>query len=262
MVMKTMSLFLLLSITLLAAEPAPKTWTVDGVKREGFVVMPEAAKSKSSPVVFVFHGHGGTAKNAIRSFDLHTHWPAAIVVYLQGLPTPGKLTDPEGKKTGWQHGPGDQSDRDLKFFDAVLKSLKDEARVDDSRIYSTGHSNGGGFTYLLWGQRGDVLAAVAPSAAVANTKKFGTFKPKPVLHIGGEQDTLVKWEWQKAGIDALKKLNGVAAEGKPWADSKFCTIYESKADTPVATYITQGDHAFAKDAVPVIVKFFQAHALK
>ncbi|MFY8056754.1 MAG: hypothetical protein ACOVRM_03375, partial [Planctomycetaceae bacterium] len=60
--------------------------------------------------------------------------------------------------TGWQKSAGDQQDRDLKFFDVVLQSLRSEYRVDDRRIYATGHSNGGGFTYLLWSERSAVFA--------------------------------------------------------------------------------------------------------
>ncbi|MEI9864297.1 MAG: hypothetical protein WDN00_07025 [Limisphaerales bacterium] len=45
----------------------------------------------------------------------------------------------------------------MKFFDAVLARLKQDYKVDAKRIYCTGHSNGGGFTYLLWLARGDVF---------------------------------------------------------------------------------------------------------
>ncbi len=56
--------------------------------------------------------------------NYHKHWPEAIVVYMQGLNTPGALTDPDGKRPGWQKTFGDQGDRDLKFFDAVLATLR------------------------------------------------------------------------------------------------------------------------------------------
>src|SRR5262249_54094918 len=158
------------------------------------------------------------------------------VVYMQGLPTPGKLTDPEGKRPGWQQAAGDQSDRDLKFFDEVLKSLKADCKIDEKRIYCAGHSNGGAFTYLLWEQRGDVFPAFAPPGSVA-TRYIPKMKPHPVLHVAGEKDPLVKFEWQKAGIDALKKLDGCEGDGKPWNDNKLATIYASKTDTPVVTYI-------------------------
>ena len=39
----------------------------------------------------------------------------------------------------------------------MLKSLKQDYKVDEKRIFSTGHSNGGGFTYLLWSERPDVF---------------------------------------------------------------------------------------------------------
>lgn len=249
-------------VTLLTgAEPITRKWSVDGVNRDGLVAIPEKAKESPAPVVFVFHGHGGTAKHAARTFHLHSEWPEAIVVYLQGLNTPGRLTDPEGKKPGWQHRAGEQNDRDLKFFDVVLKSLRDDYQVDDKRIYSTGHSNGGAFTYLLWSERGDLFAAMAPSAAVANTRNY-KLKPKPVLHLAGEKDSLVKFEWQKAGIDALRKLNGCEAEAKIWKHHKLGQFYESNTGTPVVAYIHGGDHGFPKAGPGLIVKFFKEHARK
>jgi polyhydroxybutyrate depolymerase len=175
---------------------------------------------------------------------------------MQGLNTPGRLTDPEGKKPGWQSGAGDQGDRDLKFFDAVLDTLEKEYRVDERRIYSTGHSNGGGFTYLLWATRGDRFAAMAPSAAVA-AKSFPLLKPKPVLHAAGEKDALVKFAWQKMTMEALRKLNE-CGEGRPW--DKGCTIYESKIGAPVVTFIHPGTHQFPPEAPGLIVKFFKQHA--
>ena len=134
-------------------------------------------------------------------------WPEAIIVYPQGIKTPGRLTDPTGQRTGWQHGPGDQEDRDLKFFDAMLASLKADYAVDERRIYATGHSNGGGFTYLVWRMRPEVFAAIAPSGATPGRESEPPLKPIPVMHIAGENDPLVKYEWQQMGIRLLLKNN-------------------------------------------------------
>ena len=233
--------------------PMRREWTIEGTVREGLVYVPAGAKTQPTPVVFVFHGHGGTMRNAARTFALHTQWPEAIVVYLQGLNTPGRLTDPEGKKPGWQNATGLHGDRDLKLFDAVLAGLRAECRVDDARSYSTGHSNGGGFTYLLWAARGEVLAAVAPSASAANAVRT-QLKPKPVLHLAGRKDALVKFEWQEATMAQLRKLNG-CGEGEPWA--KDCTRYPSTRGTPVVTMIHDGAHEFPKEAPALIVRFFK-----
>ncbi|HPA17457.1 MAG TPA: PHB depolymerase family esterase [Verrucomicrobiae bacterium] len=228
--------------------------TVEGIVREVLVYVPPAAESVSSPLVFVFHGHGGTSQGVARGFGIHRLWPEAIVVYPQGLKTPGRLTDPEGKRPGWQHGVGAQEDRDLKFFDAMLARLERDFKVDERRIYSTGHSNGGAFTYLLWAERGSVFAAVAPSGSAA-TQSLPKLKAKPCLHIAGEKDPLVKFEWQKATIEAVRKLNGCDAEGREW--EKDCTIYPSKTGTPFVAFIHPGGHGFPAEAPAVIVKFFR-----
>lgn len=235
---------------------------VDGVMREGFVYAPASAKEKPTPVVFVFHGHGGTAMAAGRSFAMHKHWPEAISVCLQGLNTPGRLTDPEGKKPGWQHGAGAEGDRDLKLFDAVMANLKETYLVDAKRVFSTGHSNGGGFTYLLWQTRPDALCAVAPSASASARRVDTPFKPKPCLHIAGRQDPLVKFEWQEMSMARVKEINQCEPEGKPWATD--CTLFPSKVGAPFVAFIHTGTHKFPAEAPPLIAEFFkeQAAAIK
>ncbi|MFN6052439.1 MAG: hypothetical protein ACK47R_16560, partial [Planctomycetia bacterium] len=58
--------------------------TVEGVEREALVQFP-ALESATAPVLFFFHGHGGSAQNALKRFGLNKHWPEAIVVFMQGL---------------------------------------------------------------------------------------------------------------------------------------------------------------------------------
>lgn len=236
------------------------TVQVEGIEREALLHLPTSAKEKPAPLIFGWHGHGGRMGNVARSYHFHELWPEAVVVYPQGLNTPGRLTDPEGKKPGWQGRPGDQDNRDLKFFDALWAKLHSECKIDDSRVYSTGHSNGGGFTYLLWAERGDKFTAMAPSAAAARTTRE-LLKPKPVMHLAGEKDPLVKYEWQKLTMDALRKLNGTT-EGKAWELDKDCTVYPSATGTPVITAIHPGGHEYPKRAPEVIIKFFKSQVKK
>ncbi len=251
------ALFLASLASLNATALVTEKLTVDSVTREALVAYPASPKDQPAPVVFVFHGHGGNARNVARSFDLHTLWPEAIVVYPQGLPTPGRLTDPEGKKNGWQGRKGDVGDRDLKFFDAMLAQLPQRHAIDAKRIYSTGHSNGGGFTYLLWAERPDVFAALAPSSAIIG-RKPAPLSPRPVLHIAGEKDPLVKFSWQKATIEKLVKDQQCGA-AETWLDTP-AKIHPSKIDAPVLTLIHPGDHEFLSSAPAIIVKFFQSDA--
>jgi len=241
-----------------ASEPLPVTWMVDGVARDGLLALPAAPPAAGAPVVLVFHGHGGTARNAARSFALHRHWPEAIVVYPQGLNTPGRLTDPEGRRPGWQHAAGELGDRDLKLVDEVLARLRQEHRVDERRIHATGHSNGGGFTYLLWARRGGVFASFAPSAAggAALLAARGRIEPRPVLHVAGRADALVTFAAQERTIARVRELNR-AGLGEPWAPG--CTIHPSPVGAPVVTFVHKGGHAFPAAAPPLIARFLREH---
>jgi polyhydroxybutyrate depolymerase len=244
--------------TVVAAESLTRrTWSVDGVTREALVAVPTDAATKPPPLLFVFHGHGGTMGHAARTMAFHTVWPEAIVVYPQGLNTPGALTDPEGRNSGWQAAAGAQDDRDLKFFDTMLASLRREFRIDDRRLYATGHSNGGGFTYLLWAERGSQFAAFAPSSAIA-ARAVSKLKPKPVWHLAGRADDLVKFSWQERMIEAVRRINQC---GPAQPAEKGQVTYPSKVGAPVVTYIHLGGHTFPNEAPALIVAFLKTHAL-
>jgi polyhydroxybutyrate depolymerase len=240
------------------AKPVRKQWQVEGKTREALLYLPSKDSPSRLPVVFGFHGHGGTAPQAARSFQLHQNWPEALVVYMQGIPTPGRLSDPEGKRNGWQHDAGDHGDRDLKFFDAVFASLKKEYSIDEGRVYATGHSNGGAFTYLLWAQRPDVFAAFAPSGA--GSRAIRTLKPKPALHVAGEKDELVKFAGQQRVMQAVRAINGCEEQATEWG--KGCLHYASKKGAPFVSFIYPGGHRFPAEAPPIIVKFFKEHPRK
>jgi polyhydroxybutyrate depolymerase len=236
------------------ADPVRWELSVEGQVREALIDAPASAKDKDSPLVFAFHGHGGSAVNGSRMFDIRRNWPEAVAVYPQGFPTPGRLTDPEGKRSGWQHGLGDQGDRDLKFFDALLERLRKEYKIDAQRVHVTGHSNGGGFTYLLWVTRGDTFASLAPSAAVGPRGGAG-LKPKPVMHLAGRKDELVKFSWQEKTIKGLRQLNHCDETGEPWAE--HATRYSSKDGPPFVAYVHPGAHGFPREAPALIVRFFK-----
>jgi polyhydroxybutyrate depolymerase len=254
----------LAAITLSAAradDAALKRLTikVGDAQREALVHVPDSAGKTPAPVVLVFHGHGGTMKDAADSFDCHKHWPGAICVYPQGLPTAVK-SDKKGEQPGWQNAEGTQGDRDLKFFDEILADLKKHHKVDEKRIFVTGFSNGGNFTYVLWAVRGDVLAAVAPVAGVS--QKLKDLKPKPCLHVVGKKDG--RYENLDRVVDVLCKVNGCAAEGKPWAREAKVTslLYASRSGTPLVSVVHPGGHEVPDEAGQLIVRFFKENGKK
>lgn len=128
--------------------------------------------------------------------------------------------------------------RDRQFFDAVLETARKEWKCDPKRIYATGHSNGGGFTYYLWGQNPALFAALAPVSG-GGDRLIRDAKPCPLLVIGAKNDTIVPWETQQRAIDAAKTINGSRA--------------------PVELFIHDGGHTFPKSAPEKIIAFFKKH---
>lgn len=233
-------------------------WKVADQEREALVYIPSSAKTQPTPIIFLFHGHGGNMKQIFKDHNFDKLWPEAFVIAPQGLHTPGQLVDREGKFSGWQQGPGDMDDRDIQFFDAMLNTLKSNYQIDSKRIYATGHSNGGGFLYLLWAMRADVLAAVAPSAAAFRFSAM--LKPKPVIHIMGEADQLVKPAWQKMQIAKLLRLNQCTADGKPYGEAAM--LYPSAIGCPVVVYKHSGGHLYPTAADATVIRFFKGNMIK
>lgn len=229
-------------------------FTVDKQPRKALAYIPASAKNKATPVVFAFHGHGGTMNHVYQGRKFEQLWADAIYIYPQGLPTPGQITDKEGKKNGWLIDTNEQN-RDLIFFDTMLAYLKKEYQVDKDKIFATGHSNGGSFTYLLWATRGDIFKAFAPTGAAA-FKTLHLMKPKPFFHLVGEKDPLVKPTWQKITYQALLKKNKCEAVGKKI--NEFATLYNSANGNSSIIYSYPGGHEYPQEANQVIIDFFKS----
>jgi polyhydroxybutyrate depolymerase len=233
---------------------ARQTWTVGGVERTALVAAPSAARS-GPPLVLVFHGHGGTAQHAARTFAIHTHWPEAVVIYAQGLPTPGRLTDPKGLKPGWQHAPREQGDRDLELVDVMIGWARARFKIDPASVYAAGHSNGATMTYLLWATRGDAFAAFATSASVFRRDLIASARPKPALVIAGQKDQLVPFNLQRRSLDATLRLNRASETGTPWSGG--AVLHKSTAGADVVAYIHPGDHTMPTNAGAMMARFFR-----
>jgi polyhydroxybutyrate depolymerase len=137
----------------------------------------------------------------------------------------------------------------------VLKDMIEDQHIDPKRVFSTGHSNGGGFTFTLWAHRGNTLAAIAASSSIAPVKEWPLLKPKPAMMSCGRNDPLVKFEWQSKMIDQLKTLNGIAMDGKPWG--KDGMWYASDHGNPLVTIIHDGGHPPPANIGQRVVEFFK-----
>lgn len=232
------------------------TLDIGGVKRQFYAYFPKTKDLKPRPVVFAFHGHGGNSRYSVRKFKVNESWPEAISIYMQGLPTKGAITDPEGQKSGWQKDVGDYEDRDLKFFDAVLKWVHEKAKINDKAVFALGHSNGGTFTYLVWKARPGILRAIAPAAAAGVSARGTT--PIPVFHTSGENDPLVGFRMQTRTVNYVLGVDKCEGEGK--SIGKNMTRWESKVGAPVVRYVHDGGHELPEEALSESIKFLKSFA--
>ena len=132
--------------------------------------------SEALPVVVVTHGFTG-------QFSMFAHnnewWRVAedrnfIAVFPQATPF-------EGSKAGTARWVSQETEEsvlaEITYFENVLDSVKENYNVDETRIYATGHSNGGRMTYELSEYMADTFAA---TAAVGNSvKRYETIEDTP-----------------------------------------------------------------------------------
>ena len=222
-------------------------WQIDGEAREAIVYAPAAPSEAGAPLVLSFHGFGDNMQN-FQYTNVHVAWPEAIVVYFQGLPRRRGLP-------GWQVERGG-GDPDLQLVDVALRSLRETYDVDDDRIYATGFSNGGMFTYLLWAERPGVFAAYAPVAARLRPSVRPS-QPRPVFHVAGERDRVVRFSDQEAAVAVALEVNDVA-ESTPCGVG--CTLYGAGTAAPVMTWIHPGAHTYPRVTSERIVSFFRARS--
>lgn len=226
------------------------TWKVDGVVRKATVYAPSASSPGGrAPLVLSFHGRGDTMDN-FQHTDMHQAWPQAIVVYFQGLPGRDGLP-------GWQVEKGQDNDRDLKLVDTALASVRQSFKVDDTRVYSTGFSNGASFTYLLWAERPSVFTAFA--AVAARLRPSVELKaPRPMLHVAGERDPTIPFDVQQRAIEAARRANGANVQT---SCGSGCTNWRGGA-APVTTWIHPGGHDYPDKTSDRIAQFFRDQPAK
>ncbi len=223
-------------------------WDVDGVPREGIVYAPDSATEQPTPLILAFHGFGDVARNFQRT-DIHEAWPEAVVVYFQGLTTRRGMP-------GWQSS-ATVENRDVRLVDVAVAALKEIYRIDESRIYATGFSNGGMFTYLLWAERPELFAAFAPIAARLRSGVEPT-TPRPVFHAAGEGDRVVDYRDQLAAIETAVEVNGVADQPRSCGDG--CTLYGPQSGASVMAWVYPAAHVWPMSTSERIAEFFRGHA--
>jgi polyhydroxybutyrate depolymerase len=250
-------LFALILFTTSCFAQTERTFDVDGVKRTAVIY--EGSLKDKKPVVFVFHGHGGNTRNAQRKLNFHDAWKDALVVYMQGIPGVVGITDKAGDKNGWQKNPDEQNNRDVKFFDEVLKQISKDYKIDDKKIYAVGHSNGARFVNVLWAMRGEKFAAFC-SVSAQGGLMIKDAPPKSIWISIGENDPLVPAAGQKMSIPIIQSI--LKIDVKKAETKGNLTTYKGTNNTEFVVEIRNAGHEFPAESIPNIVDFFKRNVKK
>ena len=251
---KLISLFFVICNSFIFSQMT-KNYTVDGLSRKAIIYEP-TIKSDKTPVIFVFHGHGGNATFVSRRINIQDYYKNALVIFMEGLPgreVPG--LDPKGRMNGWQIFTDDLGKRDINFFDVVFSDIHKNYAVDDGRIYLVGHSNGARFVNVLWKERGDKITAIC-SASGQGGKLITGAVPVSVWMYMGKNDKIVAFESQALSVPIVKSNLGITDNGKADGDNTF---FFGKNKTELVLQQSNAGHEFPKESLPDIAEFFKRH---
>ena len=133
-----------------------KTMFFDGQNRSFIVYVPSSYNASSqSPLLFNFHGGGGTSSDFINyENDMRPIADTAnfIAVY------PQAAVDPTDGSNSWLHKTP-TTHNDVNFIEAIIDTLSNDYNIDNDRVYACGYSEGGIFSYELGCRLNDRIAA-------------------------------------------------------------------------------------------------------
>jgi predicted peptidase len=99
---------------------------------------------------------------------------------------------------------------DPAVLNAMLDELLEQLPIDTDRVYLTGVSMGGMWTYAWASQRPDRFAAIAPVCGTWDPADACRFKDVPVWSFHGAKDDVVPLGGDQATIEAIKACGGDA----------------------------------------------------
>ena len=194
----------------------------DGLDRFYYVYRPSNLDSnKSIPILFALHGYGSSAS---RHLSYTNYFSIAdtnnfIVIFPQGTTT--TILSSHWNVGGWTSS---STVKDIEFIDTIINLIKDKIQIDETRIYSSGMSNGGYMSYHLACNLSERFAAIASITGSMTNETFNNCSPShpiPVLQIHGLLDIVVPY----AGNSGSKSIPDVIDY---WVNFNSCNIEPNK----------------------------------
>ncbi|NOX85738.1 MAG: alpha/beta hydrolase fold domain-containing protein [Chlorobi bacterium] len=219
-----------------------KTIVSDGMTRRYAVYIPKDLGNASCPLIFELHGGGiyiedmtgeSGYKSPYKLWMRIADREKFIVVYPEGLNgVYGKPTWNDCRANSKVSSDAD----DVLFISTLIGKLSQEYKIDPSRIYVSGTSNGGLMALRLAVELSDKIAAVAAiAAAMPDSSECGSpVLPVSVLFMNGTDDNHLPY-------------NGGTLSNPPNPDNG--TVYSTETSVKIWTTFDQ------TDTVPLVYDF-------
>lgn len=169
--------------------------TKDG-EREYLLYTPGVSRDVPLPLVLVFHG-GGAPLGDARAMHEHSGWKevadveCVVVAFAVGVPEdPSKPTQlnatlPNYNPLVWNTEPSDKLERELSYIRDIVEDVASRRSLDPARIFATGFSSGGAFSYLVGARLSETVAAIAPVEASFPNINGKSEHPVSLIRIQG-----------------------------------------------------------------------------
>ncbi|RPH02201.1 MAG: hypothetical protein CBD12_000365 [Amoebophilaceae bacterium TMED152] len=212
--------------------------------REFFIRYPQNPSEISYPVVFVFHGAGGSGQQ-----ELNSHQGIINLIDV------GEFIGifPSGFENRWNVS-GETGADDVEFFCLIINELNSSAIFNTNRAYGIGISNGAGIINKI-AKETDILGGIAPLIS-QQTEATGAIIPGiplSVYQVNGEIDDLVPID---GGLGVAGTIFMSAQESaENWAINFNCSMIPLEAEINWGSYEVL-EFTFADCLNDIEVKYF------
>ena len=185
----------LMAICFLLPSAAQEKIKVGGTEREYKIYVPKNLGEKR-PLLISCHGMNQDAAYQMNMLDIKSVADTAKFV----------TVFPEGISKSWDI----DGNRDINFVLALIDKMVDDYDIDRGRVYLSGFSMGGMFTYHAMNRIADRIAAFAPISGYpmgGATAKAGV-RPIPIIHTHGTSDDVVTFSNVQSALNMWINHNG------------------------------------------------------
>lgn len=178
----------------------------DGLTREYLLYVPSSYTGNIQvPLLFNFHGYGGTSSGHLSSADMRSlaDQENFILVYPQG----SLINGSPHWNSSLPGGDNKSTADDIGFVDAMITSISSTYQIDSSRIYACGYSNGGMMSYFLAGSMSDKIAAIGSMSGTMLEGNPTPANPVAMINIHGTNDSVLPYSGGDGSISTADTLS-------------------------------------------------------